>query len=78
MGKPLDLNQSVYTLCTQYPELTDTLLRLGFADITKPGMLQTAGRFMTLKKGAAMKGIDLNTIRARLRALGYDMKGEEV
>lgn len=78
MGKPLDLNQSVYTLCTKYPDLAGALFRLGFTDITKPGMLQTAGRFMTLKKGAAMKGIDMGTIRAYFGALGYDTRGEGV
>lgn len=71
MQKVLDLHQSVHALCTAYPELVSVLQQLGFADIAKPGMLQTAGRFMTLDKGAAMKGIDLNTIRQTLEEHGF-------
>ena len=78
MGEQLDLNQSVYSLCTQHPDLVNVLSDLGFSDITGPGMLQTAGRFMTLTKGAAMKGINMETIRARFIELGYDLKGEVV
>lgn len=69
--KVVSLGQTVYALCTQYPELPDILAQLGFTDILKPGMLQTAGRFMTLPKGAAMKKIKLETITAALEARGY-------
>ena len=31
------------------------LAEIGFVDILKPGMLNTAGRFMTIPKGAAMR-----------------------
>jgi len=51
--KTLDLSQSVYTLCTKNEELAVILKQIGFTDITKPGMLTTAGRFMTIPKGAA-------------------------
>ena len=71
MAKELDLSNTVYALCTTYPELVPILQELGFADIAKPGMLQTAGRFMTLKKGAAMKHIDLETIKETLANHGF-------
>lgn len=51
--KTLDLSQSVYTLCAKNEELAVILKQIGFTDITKPGMLTTAGRFMTIPKGAA-------------------------
>jgi hypothetical protein len=44
---------------------------LGFTDITKPGMLNTAGRFMTLPKGAAMKGIGLDVIKTAFEKNGF-------
>ena len=66
------LSETVYTLCAKHPELTAILSELGFPDITKPGMLQSAGRFMTLSKGAALKRIPLETIVARLAERGYD------
>ena len=68
----IDLNETVYTLCTKYPDLIDVLSGLGFTDITKPGMLQSAGRFMTLVKGAALKRIPLESIVQALAERGYD------
>ena len=67
----IDLNETVYTLCTSYPDLIDILSGLGFTDITKPGMLQTAGRFMTPVKGASLKHIPLEQIVQALAEHGY-------
>ena len=67
----IDLNETVYTLCSKYPDLIETLSALGFTDITKPGMLQTAGRFMTPVKGASLKHIPLEHIVVTLAAHGY-------
>lgn len=72
-NKTIDLNLSVFQLCSQYPELLDIMQQLGFTDIVKPGMLQTAGRFMTIPKGATLKGIDLETVKATLREHGFDV-----
>ncbi len=69
---PIDLNESVYALCTRHPQLVGILRDLGFSDITKPGMLQSAGRFMTPVKGAALKRIPLERIVAALTESGYD------
>lgn len=71
--KQIDLNQSVHDLCQAYPELIDVLVELGFKDITKPGMLNTAGRIMTIKKGAQMKRIDMSEIHAKLAAAGFEV-----
>jgi len=67
----IDLNETVYTLCSKYPGLLEILSELGFTDITKPGMLQTAGRFITPVKGAALKHIPLERIIDALAAHGY-------
>ena len=67
----INLNESVFSLCTAHPELIDLFRELGFADITKPGMLQSAGRFMTPVKGAALKHIPMETIVSALAAQGY-------
>jgi hypothetical protein len=74
MGKTIDLTKSVYTLTQENPEFTEIMLELGFSDIIKPGMLHTAGRFMTLPKGAAMKGIPLETIKAAFTQKGYQIQ----
>ena len=49
---------------------------MGFKDIVMPGMLSTAGRIMTIPKGAAMKKIDLNVIIERLKSEGFDVVQE--
>ena len=67
----IDLNESVFSLCTKHPELVTILSELGFTDITKPGMLQSAGRFMTPVKGAALKHIALDKIIEAFAAHGY-------
>ena len=72
--KLIDLNNSLYTLANAYPELIELLLSLGFKDIVKPGMLQTAGRFMTIPKGAAMKKIDMGMIISVLSKNGFEVK----
>ncbi|WP_099469005.1 DUF1858 domain-containing protein [Konateibacter massiliensis] len=74
MEKTLDLNKSVYELTKEYPEIVDILSELGFKDITKPGMLNTAGRFMTIPKGAAMKKIDMALIEKTLSEKGYQIQ----
>jgi N-dimethylarginine dimethylaminohydrolase len=73
--KKLNLNNSVYELCKENPELPELLAQLGFTDITKPGMLQTAGRFMTIPKGATLKKLNLEQIKQTLAAKGYEIIG---
>ena len=68
----LDLTKTVYELCTEHPDLVDVLVELGFSDITKPGMLQSAGRFMTIPKGAMLRKRDLEELRAAFAERGYD------
>lgn len=74
MEKVIDLNKSVYDITKEYPEVIDVLYELGFKDITKPGMLSTAGRFMTILKGSAMKKIDINVIKKTLSDKGFEVK----
>jgi hypothetical protein len=71
--KQLKLSKSVYELCNEYPELPNLLATIGFKDITKPGMLSTMGRFMTIPKGAVAKKIDLNFIIQTLQENGYEV-----
>lgn len=70
----LDLKQSVHTLCSQYPELIKIMADMGFEDITKPGMLASAGRFMTIPKGAKLKKLDMEEIKQKLIENGFTIK----
>lgn len=74
MSKVIDINKSIFELCNEYPEIPEILSSIGFKDITKPGMISTMGRFMTLPKGAKAKGIDLEKIKQEFIRLGYEIK----
>lgn len=74
MSKIININNTVYELSKEFPEIPEILAELGFKDITKPGMISTAGRFMTLQKGSTAKGIDLEYIKKELIQRGYEIK----
>lgn len=71
MDKIINLNETVYEIYMKYPEISDILYQLGFHDIVKPGMINTVGRVMTLRKGATMKKIDFEVIEQNLLDKGY-------
>lgn len=72
--KEIDLNKTLLELVTEYPEVVDIMAQLGFAAIKKPGMLQTAGRYMTIPKGAKMKKIPLSEVVKAFEAHGFSVK----
>ena len=72
-GKIIDLTKSVHDLCREEPAIINILAELGFTDITKPGMLQTVGRFMTITKGAALRHVDMELIRKTFAEHGYEL-----
>jgi len=76
MGKKINLSKSVYEICTENPEVIEIMKDLGFESITNPGMLKTAGRFMTIPKGAAMKNISMDKIKEEFAKKGYEIEGE--
>lgn len=71
--KIIDLKKSVYEICSIYPDVAEILSEIGFTDISKPGMLKSMGRFMTIPKGAIMKKISMNTIKETFVAKGYKL-----
>ncbi|WP_313341777.1 DUF1858 domain-containing protein [Sedimentibacter sp.] len=74
MSKIIDINKSVYELCKEYPELQEILASIGFKDITLPGMINMAGRIMTLPKGSKAKGIPMEKIKEELVQRGFEIK----
>lgn len=75
--KRISLNESIYELVTKHPEIKEILFDLGFKDIIKPGMIQTVGKFMNLKKGSVSKKIDISTIIEKLESGGYEVIDEK-
>ncbi|NJD03141.1 MAG: DUF1858 domain-containing protein [Ruminiclostridium sp.] len=71
MSKTIDFSKSVYELCKQDPQAAEIMRGLGFEQITNTASLNTVGRFMTIPKGAVMKGIDLDKIKEEFSRKGY-------
>lgn len=72
----LNLNDTIFYLVSKDQKLIEILYDLGFHEITKPGMLHTVGRFMTLKTGASLRKIDMKIIIDTLIQKGYEIEGE--
>ncbi|ADO54605.1 DUF1858 domain-containing protein [Paenibacillus polymyxa] len=74
MDKILHWDESIFNLVNRHPEVKDIMVKLGFDDIAKPGMLQTAGRFMTLSKGIALKKIGMETVQQTFMQHGFTIQ----
>lgn len=74
MPKTIDLSKTVHELCKEDPEIIGIMNDLGFSQITNPASLSTVGRFMTIPKGAVMRGIDLEKIKEEFQNKGYTIK----
>lgn len=77
MIKKLNLNQSIYDMMKAEEDIEPIMLELGFKDIVKPGMLGSVGKFMTLEKGARMKGISWQLIEETFQKYGYAFVKED-
>ena len=69
--KIIDIKDSVYQICVI--QIMNILSDMGFTDITKPGMLNTVGRFMTLDKGARLKKLNLDELIDKLNNHGFQI-----
>ena len=73
MNKVIDFNKPIKSICDENPEVITIMKDCGFEQITNPMMLKTVGRFMTIKKGAEMKKININEIKDKFRSFGYEV-----
>ena len=73
--REIDFSKTLFELVTEYPEVKQIMAELGFNAINQPGMLQTAGRYMTIHKGAQMKKITLEQIVTAFETSGFIVKG---
>lgn len=69
--KVINISDKIYDIVCKNPDVIDIMQELGFKDITKPGMINSAGRIMTIEKGAKMKGISLKEIESKFNQHGY-------
>lgn len=73
MGKRLDLGKTIFELCKDDLDILPIMIQAGFTEITKPLMLNTVGKVMTIPKGAAMRGIPLENVLRLFREKGYEI-----
>ena len=73
MAKTLDLSRTIYELYARDPDIIGIMREAGFSEIANPLMLKTAGRVMTIPKGAKMRGISLEEVLRVFRSNGYDI-----
>ncbi|WP_291292783.1 DUF1858 domain-containing protein [Enterococcus sp.] len=73
--REVDFSKTLFDLVVEHPEIKEIMSTLGFTAINKPGMLQTAGRYMTIPKGAQMKKIPLEKIVQTFENQGFLVKG---
>ena len=71
--KILDMKRNVHDLATEFPEVIDIMIELGFKDISNPVALNTMGRVMTIPKGSQIKGIDLESIVNLFEDKGFEV-----
>ncbi|BFH71165.1 hypothetical protein J27TS7_49530 [Paenibacillus dendritiformis] len=77
MNKTLDLTKTVYDLCASDSDMIRMMQSLGFEQIANPVVLNTAGRIMTIPRGAKTKGIDMDVIIDTFEREGYRVIGRE-
>lgn len=73
MTKTIDVRRPLYEVVQEYPEVVAIMAALGFKEINVPGMLQTAGRYMTIEKGAKLKKIPLAQVTDSFQAAGFQI-----
>jgi len=74
MMKEINLDQTLLSIVSTYPELIDILYDVGFTQIKATGMIQTAGRFMTLRSGCELRKIDISLLELVLIEKGFTIK----
>lgn len=70
----IDANEILYDLVRKHPMVKEVMIEIGFVNTVKPGMLQSVGKVMTIKKGSEMKGIEWNKVETIFREHGYLLK----
>ena len=71
--KEINLNDSIFEICSKYHEVKDIMKSLGFENIVNPVMLNSVGRKMTIPKGAIMKDIKMEDIKVAFEREGFTL-----
>ena len=72
----INLDTSVRDLVAQFPAIVEVMVAMGLDGVTDPKLLNTVGRFMTLRKGAKMKHIPIADLVQQLQAAGFEVQND--
>lgn len=78
MNKEINIDNTLSNIINEYPALLDILYDCGFTQIKIPGMLQTAGRFMTLRSGCELRKIDITFLNENLLKFGFKLQDKSM
>ena len=70
----IDINDTVYNICSKYPKLKEALYELGFDKIKNPIMFNTAAKIMSLKSALKLKNINFDKLNNKFNEYGFDLK----
>ncbi len=72
--KEISLNDTVYNLVKQYPEIRELIISLGFEPLRSDKMLNTAGRIMTIGKALKRNDVPEELFVETLAENGFSVK----
>jgi len=72
--KEISLNDTVYNLVKQYPEIREVIIGLGFEPLRSDKMLNTAGRIMTIGKALKRNDVPEDAFVEALAKNGFSVK----
>lgn len=75
MKKTIHLDRPVAEAVRAWPEVKEILFQTGFKNISSPAALATAGKIVTIAKGASMLKIPLMDVVRALEENGFEVKG---
>lgn len=76
--KKISLDDSVYTIVNENPEIKDILVGLGLTQINDKKMFNTVARVMTVRKAARLHNLDYNDLKKAFNTYGFDLLEEEL
>ena len=74
--KEITTNMTVFQMIEIYPETKELLIDLGLNGVENPLMLRTAGKKMTIQKGAQFKKIPWEKVEILFNEHGFVFKEE--
>lgn len=72
--KEIDLNQTLYDLTEEHPELIMVFQEIGLSGVANPSMRTTAGRTVKVIEGIQRHKLTLEEVIKKLELAGYTVK----